>query len=64
MPPGIFQSNLGSDEQKNYAEQSNQDVFEECLGAPVGDELALYAGLEQASLTNALQMLGVRRNVA
>lgn len=61
---GIFQSNLGSDEQKNYVEQSNQDVFEECLGAPVGDELALYAGLEQASLTNALQMLGVRRNVA
>ena len=61
---GIFQSNLGSDEQKNYSEQSNQDVFEECLGAPVGDELALYAGLEQDSLNAALETLGVRKNVA
>lgn len=61
---GIFQSNLGSDEQKNYSEQSNQDVFEECLGAQVGDELALYAGLEQDSLNAALETLGVRKNVA
>jgi len=61
---GIFQSNLGSDEQKNYSEQSNQDVFEQCLGAPVRDELALYAGLEQASLNDALKTLGVRTNVA
>jgi len=61
---GIFQSNLGSDEQKNYSEQSNQDVFEQCLGAPVRDELALYAGLEHASLADALKTLGVRKNVA
>lgn len=61
---GIFQSNLGSDEQKNYAEQSNQDVFEECLGAKVSDELALYAELEQSSLTDALAQLGIKKNVA
>ncbi|WP_336079904.1 2-oxoadipate dioxygenase/decarboxylase HglS [Thalassospira sp. CH_XMU1448-2] len=61
---GIFQSNLGSDEQKNYAEQSNQDVFEQCLGAPVADELALYAAHEKASLEAALETLGVQKNVA
>lgn len=61
---GIFQSNLGSDEQKNYAEQSNQDVFEECLGAKVSDELALYAELEQRSLKDALAQLGIKKNVA
>lgn len=61
---GIFQSNLGSDEQKNYAEQSNQDVFEECLGAKVADELALYAELEQSSLKDALAQLGIKKNVA
>lgn len=61
---GIFQSNLGSDEQKNYSEQSNQEVFEDCLGAPVGDELDLYAGLEQDSLNAALEALGIRKNVA
>ncbi len=61
---GIFQSNLGSDEQKNYAEQSNQDVFEECLGAKVSDELTLYAELEQSSLADALTQLGIKKNVA
>ncbi|HAI29057.1 MAG TPA: DUF1338 domain-containing protein, partial [Thalassospira sp.] len=61
---GIFQSNLGSDEQKNYSEQSNQEVFEDCLGAPVGNELDLYAGLEQDSLNTALEALGIRKNVA
>ena len=61
---GIFQSNLGSDEQKNYSEQSNQDVFEECLGASVADELALYAAQEQASLDQAFETLGIQKNVA
>lgn len=61
---GIFQSNLGSDEQKNYAEQSNQDVFEKCLGASVADELALYAAHQQASIDQAFETLGIRKNVA
>jgi uncharacterized glyoxalase superfamily metalloenzyme YdcJ len=61
---GIFQSNLGSDEQKNYATQSNQDVFEQCLGARVANELALYAELEKASLKQALAELGIKKNVA
>jgi uncharacterized glyoxalase superfamily metalloenzyme YdcJ len=61
---GIFQSNLGSDEQKNYSEQSNQDVFEQCLGASVADELALYAAHEQASLKQAFATLGLQKKVA
>lgn len=61
---GIFQSNLGSDEQKNYAEQSNQDVFEKYLGASVADELALYAAHQQASIDQAFETLGIRKNVA
>lgn len=55
---GIFQSNLGTDEQKNYAAQSNRIQFEAALGAAVRDELELYAQTEAASLKQALQQLG------
>ncbi|WP_033070709.1 VOC family protein [Thalassospira australica] len=61
---GIFQSNLGSDGQKNYSEHANQDVFEKCLGAKVANELSLYAELEAASLEASYQALGIRKQVA
>ena len=47
---GIFQSNLGGDEQRAYAAQANQAAFEAALGAPVQDAFALYAQIERASL--------------
>ncbi|MGV8961611.1 MAG: VOC family protein [Stenotrophomonas sp.] len=47
---GIFQSNLGGDEQRAYAAQANRTEFELALGAPVHDEFALYQQLQDASL--------------
>ena len=55
---GIFQSNLGADDQSNYSANANQDAFEEALGAKVIDEMALYAGIERDSLKRALMDLG------
>ncbi|WP_341368515.1 VOC family protein [Yoonia sp. BS5-3] len=55
---GIFQSNLGADDQSNYAANANQDAFEDALGAKVIDEMALYAEIQNASLVRALQALG------
>lgn len=55
---GIFQSNLGTTEQKNYTAQSNLAQFEAALGIPVQDELELYAQAERASLERALEQLG------
>ncbi len=54
---GIFQSNLGTDQQQNYATRSNRDAFEEALGAKVRDELALYAERQAASLDMAMEKL-------
>ncbi|MBY5816977.1 VOC family protein [Rhizobium leguminosarum] len=56
---GIFQSNLGTDQQQNYATRSNRDAFEVALGATVQDELALYAERQAASLDSALEALGL-----
>ena len=56
---GIFQSNLGTDQQQNYATKSNRSAFEDALGAEVADELALYAALEQASRDAALAELRI-----
>lgn len=47
---GIFQSNLGGEEQKSYASNSARAVFEAALGTQVADELALYAITQQASI--------------
>ena len=47
---GIFQSNLGGEEQRAYAARANRDAFEQALGASVADEFALYASLEADSL--------------
>jgi len=56
---GIFQSNLGTDQQQNYATRSNRDAFEAALGATVQDELALYAERQAASLDAAMEALGL-----
>ena len=47
---GIFQSNLGGEEQKHYAAHQAQQAFEADLGAPVHDEIALYQSMQDASL--------------
>ncbi|MBR1133019.1 2-oxoadipate dioxygenase/decarboxylase HglS [Bradyrhizobium iriomotense] len=57
---GIFQSNLGTDEQKDYAERLNRAAFEAALGAAVHGEFELYAHAQRASLDRALSQLGSR----
>ncbi|SJM30284.1 2-oxoadipate dioxygenase/decarboxylase HglS [Mesorhizobium delmotii] len=54
---GIFQSNLGTDEQQNYAECSNRQAFEDALGAKVANEFDLYAKAQQDSIDGALAQL-------
>ncbi|WP_181299053.1 VOC family protein [Pseudomonas sp. Q2-TVG4-2] len=54
---GIFQSNLGGGESQDYAGTANRDAFEDALGAPVIDELALYAEREEASRRWVLEAL-------
>jgi uncharacterized glyoxalase superfamily metalloenzyme YdcJ len=56
---GIFQSNLGTDRQQNYAARSNRAAFEAALGSTVQDELELYAERQAASLDAALDALGL-----
>ncbi|MBB4066381.1 2-oxoadipate dioxygenase/decarboxylase HglS [Gellertiella hungarica] len=55
---GIFQSNLGTDQQVNYAARANRAAFETALGGKVEDELALYAATQNNSLAASLQALG------
>lgn len=47
---GIFQSNLGGEEQKHYAANQAQQAFEADLGAKVHDEIALYQSMQDESL--------------
>ena len=47
---GIFQSNLGGDEQKHYQANAAQQAFEASLGAKVLDEIALYAEAQERSI--------------
>jgi len=54
---GIFQSNLGDGAQANYALDASQIAFEQALGAPVQDELALYEASQARSLQVCLQAL-------
>ncbi|MER9832269.1 VOC family protein [Mesorhizobium sp. M0134] len=54
---GIFQSNLGSEDQQTYAERANRQAFEEGLGAKVADEFDLYAKAQQESIDPALAQL-------
>jgi len=54
---GIFQSNLGGDDQKSYQVSAAQAAFEDALGAKVNDEFALYEAAQQRSLDQlALQL--------
>ncbi|NIZ12565.1 VOC family protein [Phaeobacter sp. HF9A] len=61
---GIFQSNLGSDEQSNFGLSSNQEIFEAAIQTKVFDEQALYAKTEAESLKAALDILGQGHLVA
>ena len=56
---GIFQSNLGDEAPRNFAERSNREAFEEALGAAVVDELGLYAEAEARSLAACSTALGL-----
>jgi uncharacterized glyoxalase superfamily metalloenzyme YdcJ len=56
---GIFQSNLGEQSSARYAQSSNREAFERDLGAPVLDELALYADSQQRSLAHCAEQLGL-----
>ncbi|WP_280562787.1 VOC family protein [Chromohalobacter sp. 48-RD10] len=56
---GIFQSNLGGNGSEAYAGHANREAFEAALGAPVTDELTLYAERERSSLDAALASLGI-----
>ncbi|WP_411849674.1 VOC family protein [Stenotrophomonas sp. LGBM10] len=47
---GIFQSNLGGEEQRAYAAHANRDAFEHALGLTVEDEFAIYERLQTESL--------------
>ncbi|MGR4068475.1 2-oxoadipate dioxygenase/decarboxylase HglS [Billgrantia sp. C5P2] len=54
---GIFQSNLGGGHSGTYAGSANREAFEQALGAPVADELALYAERERVSRETVLKAL-------
>lgn len=54
---GIFQSNLGGEQNDTYAGPTNNGAFEAALGTAVTDELALYAERETASKEKVLEAL-------
>ncbi|GGA96312.1 DUF1338 domain-containing protein [Brucella endophytica] len=54
---GIFQSNLGDDEVKEFVESPNQKRFESDLGASVLNEFEHYARIERDSIEAALRAL-------
>jgi uncharacterized glyoxalase superfamily metalloenzyme YdcJ len=54
---GIFQSNLGGDEQKSYAANAAKAAFEEALGARVLDEIELYEATELRSAESIRTLL-------
>ncbi|MFV3074949.1 VOC family protein [Niveispirillum fermenti] len=56
---GIFQSNLGAGERRQYDERSSRASFEQALGAPVRDEMVLYADEQSLSIRTALARLGL-----
>lgn len=59
---GIFQSNLGGDEQKHYQANAAQQAFEAALGGSVHDEIALYEAAQQRSLHKVCEALGLAVN--
>ncbi|THT99046.1 VOC family protein [Lampropedia puyangensis] len=54
---GIFQSNLGGQEQRQYQANAARQVFERDLGGTTLDELALYAQAQERSVDAVLQAL-------
>ncbi|WP_417534369.1 VOC family protein [Marinobacterium stanieri] len=54
---GIFQSNLGDTAQAHYGASSSQAEFQNALGQPVMNELALYAETQQRSIDECLAIL-------
>ncbi len=56
---GIFQSNLGDGATASYDAAANRAGFEQALGAPVLDEIALYADSRARSLQACAAQLGV-----
>ncbi len=54
---GIFQSNLGDDEQKSYDGSSNQALFERDLGQKVHDLTAWYEEMQKHSIKACLRQL-------
>lgn len=58
---GIFRSNLGSEARDSgYAADPAKAEFEQALGRPVLDEMALYQAEQDASLAEALNAVGRR----
>ncbi len=55
---GIFRSNLSSNAQSHYSQESNQKTFEKALGVEVINEQKLYERSQRNSLENALVGLG------
>ena len=56
---GIFQSNLGGQEQRSYGANPNRDVFVRALGVDVLDEFQLYEDAEARSIAAVCSALGV-----
>lgn len=54
---GIFQSNLGDREQRNYMPNEAKAAFELALGCPVHDEIALYERSQDDSIARVLEHL-------
>lgn len=54
---GIFQSNLGDKKAANITQNSNQQLFEQQLGAKVLNEFEHYASMEASSIQNCLGLL-------
>lgn len=61
---GIFQSNLGAEARAAaYAVDPAKAAFEQALGRPVLDEMALYQAEQDASLADTLTALGLSQSV-
>nr|WP_314483187.1 VOC family protein [uncultured Pseudomonas sp.] len=56
---GIFQSNLGDSAQADAMTQGNQQQLEAALGAPVTDEMTLYAQVQAQSIASCLRALDI-----
>ena len=52
---GIFQSNLGDAEPKAYSDVTVQSEFEQALGTPVLDAIALYQAEQDASIAEVIR---------